>query len=203
LERICPIPASWNQIFERLLDYAGNHACTPGRPPTPLILAGWNFSNDTEKAHRWNETVAWAEVNGCAAIVEGIPDADFYQVDKRDDRPRGPFGGPCYRPWDFEAKERPSREDIATRLESLSAQWADIAGPNLGAATRPLAFTGKKARRLVVSAEETAVSPWGDWTRLSSDESKRRTFTRFRRAVNAALAPHEVDHIDFIAKSTT
>src|SRR5215831_14752407 len=59
---------------------------------------------------------------------------------------------------------------------------------------------GKKARRLVIYAEGIAIPPWGGWTYLSSDESKRRTFTQFRRAVNAALAPHQVDHIEFITK---
>jgi len=151
-----------------------------------------------ERALRWNKTVALAEANGCAPIIEGIPDADFDQVDKRDGRLIGPLGGPYYRPWDFEAKERPSLADIAKHLDSMSAQWADIAGASLGADTRPLAFTGKKARRLVISAEDTAIPPWGDWARLPSDESKQRTFTRFRRAVNAAFAPHEVDHIDFV-----
>jgi len=77
-------------------------------------------------------------------------------------------------------------------------QWTEIAGPGLGAVTRPLAFTGKKARRLVICVEDTAIAPWGGWTCLSSDESKRRSFTQFRRAVNDAIAPHEVDHIEFI-----
>lgn len=37
-------------------------------------------------------------------------------------------------------------------------------------------------------------------TYLSSDESKRRTFTQFRHAINEALTPHEVDHIEFVTK---
>src|SRR5215468_3109270 len=78
------------------------------------------------------------------------------------------------RSWDYEAKDRPSSEDIA-KLDFLSAQWTDIAGPSLGTATHPLAFSGKKARRLIISAAETAAPPREDWTSLPSDESKRRT----------------------------
>jgi hypothetical protein len=50
---------------------------------------------------------------------------------------------------------------LAKYLEYLSAHWADIAGSILAPITRPLTFTGKKARRLLVRAEETAVPPWG------------------------------------------
>jgi hypothetical protein len=64
--------------------------------------------------------------------------------------------------------------------------------------TRPVAFTGKKARRLLVQAEGEAIPPWGGWFDRSTEEAKRRTFTRFRSAVNKAIAPHEVDHIDFV-----
>jgi hypothetical protein len=80
VERICSCPRPWDQIFRRLLQYADAHPCTPPRPPTPLILNGWSFSNDTEKRVRWRETVAWAKVNGCSALIEGIPDEDFYQA---------------------------------------------------------------------------------------------------------------------------
>jgi hypothetical protein len=64
-----------------------------------------------------------------------------------------------------------------------------------------VAFTGKKARRLLVQAEGTATPPWGGWSYRSPDEAKRRTFTRFRSAVNKAIGPHEVDHIEFITKN--
>jgi len=149
---------------------------------------------------RWRETVDWAVANGCAQIVERISDRDFYQVDKASAHQIGPLGGPCYRPWDFEAKDRPSSEDVAKHLDHLSAHWADIVGSALAAVTRPLAFTGNKARRLLVQTDGTAVPPWGGWNYLSPDEEKRRTFTRLRSAVNGAIAPHEVDHIEFIPK---
>jgi len=190
----------WNEVFKRLLEYADTHDCTPSRPPTPLILGGWWASNDTEKLLRWRETVDWAVVNNCTAIIEGISDQDYYQVDKPSDYQIGPLGGPCYRPWDFEAKARPSFEDVAKYLDYLSAHWVEIVGSSLATVTRPLAFTGNKARRLLVYAERTAVPPWGGWKCLSPDETERRTFTRFRSAVNKAINPHEVDHIEFITE---
>jgi hypothetical protein len=197
-QRICPNPPRWNDVFKQLVEYAEAHPCRPSRPPAPLILAGWAYSNDTEKMRRWRETVDWASANGCVGIVEGISDQDFYQVEKADQSYSvGPMGGPCYRPWDFEAKVRPREDELVKHLKYLSAHWAHIAGSVLSRVTRPEAFTGKKARRLLVQAEGAATPPWGGWTHRSSDETKRRTFTRFRSAVNKAIATHEVDHIEF------
>jgi hypothetical protein len=57
-------------------------------------------------------------------------------------------------------------------------------------------------RRLVVSVSQSAPSPpWGDWNRLANNES-RRAFTELRRKVNTAIAPLEIDHIDFEIKPT-
>jgi hypothetical protein len=198
--RICPNPSTWNDVFKQLVEYAEGHACNPVRPPPPVILAGWAYSNDTEKMRRWRETVDWASANGCAGIVEEISDQDFYQVEKPTTYSVGPIGGPCYRPWDFQARVRPPEDELAQHLEYLSAHWDYIAGPGLSTVTCPVAFTGKKARRLLVQADSAATPPWGGWSRRAADEAKRRTFTRFRRAVNKAINPHEVDHIEFITK---
>jgi hypothetical protein len=199
-QRICPNSSRWNDVFKQLVEYAEAHTCKPSRPPAPLILAGWAYSNDNEKILRWRETVDWASANGCAGIVEGISDQDFYQVEKLSNY-YGPMGGQCYRPWDFEAKIRPPEAELAKHLEYLCARWADVAGSSLATVTQPLAFTGKKARRFLVCAEPTAIPPWGGWTYRSPDEAKRRTFTRFRSAVNTAIAPHEVDHIGFVTET--
>lgn len=47
-------------------------------PPIPLILAGWNFSNDYEKKSRWKETVNWANGHDCADLISGLKDNEFY-----------------------------------------------------------------------------------------------------------------------------
>jgi len=101
------------------------------------------------------------------------------------------------RPWDFDSKLRPSSEEVARHFEILKSRWSEIVGPELAHIAHPLAFTGEKARRLLVQAECSTRAPWGDWALLSPVETERRTFTRLRAAVNKAIAPHEIDHIDF------
>jgi hypothetical protein len=194
---ICPNPMPWHEAFERLTNYARLHPCTPPLPPKPLILAGWAYSNDIEKMQRWEETIAWAERNGCTSLVTGIPREDFYSVEKPTTFTVGPMGGPMYREWDFQAKSRPSPEQIAKLMNILLSHWSEIVGDEIGAFTSPLAFTGEKARRLLISADAAYTPPWGGWSHLSTQESERRTFTRFRAAINKAIAPHEVDHVDF------
>ncbi|MCC6965221.1 MAG: DUF721 domain-containing protein [Nitrospira sp.] len=195
--RICPNPMPWHDVFERLTAYAQRHQCVPSVPPSPLILAGWAYSNDTEKLRRWEETVTWATRNGCPDFV-AVLDEDFYCVDEPTSYTVGPLGGPMYRPWDFEAKERPSPEQLAAHFTTLMSRWQEIVGPELGRATRPLAFSGVKVRRLLVQADAAVSPPWGGWSHLSAVESERRLFTRFRASVNRAIAPQEVDHVDFI-----
>ena len=162
----------------------------------PLILAGWALSDEIEKMRRWEETVAWAKSNGCAEIVALLAE-DFYYADRPTSYVVGPGGGPMYRPWDFEKKERPPPNQILQYLETLNSHWRDIVGPELAQSTRPLAFTGKKARRLLIRADPTARPPWGGWSHLSPVEPERRMFTSFRASINTAIAPHEVDHLEF------
>ena len=195
--RICPNPMPWGDLFKRLTAHARMHQCIPPFPPKPLILAGWAYSNDVEKMRCWEKTVAWARINGCADIVE-ISDQDFYFVDEPTSYTVGPMGGPMYRPWDFEQKDRPPPNQVLENIETLKSRWLDIAGPELALITRPLVFTGAKARRLLVKAHATARPPWGDWSHLSAVESERRTFTFLRSSINRAIAPYAVDHVDFV-----
>lgn len=198
VKRICPNPSRWDDVFKKLVKYAETYPCTPSQPPTPLILGGWVSSSDNEKMRRWSETVDWASANGCHSIVEEISDQDFYKTKNPTSDSIGPMGGQCYRPWDFEPKVRPPEEELEQHLAYLTAQWSDIAGSHLSTVTRPMAFTGKKARRLLVQAKGESSPPWGGWSDRSTEEAKRRTFTRFRSAVNEAIASHEVDHIEFV-----
>lgn len=197
MKRICPNPMPWNEAFERLARFAKASPCTPPSPPKPLILAGWAYSNDLEKMRRWEETVAWANGNSCAEVVGAIPDEDFYFVDEPTTYTIGPLGGPMYRLWDFDSKGRPSSEEIAQHFETLVSHWSEIVGSELAHITHPLIFTGEKARRLLVHADGASRPPWGGWSHLSSVETERRAFTRFRGAINNTIAPHEVDHVDF------
>lgn len=187
----------WNEVYKRLLRHAERQPCTPAKPPVPLILGGWNFSNDVEKMQRWQQMQRWAHENGCLELVDGIADSDFYWVEQPTTYEVGPMGGPMFRPWDYDAKERPGDEALTKYLEALKARWAEVAGAELAAATAPVEFSGEKARCLIVSADQGVTPPWGSWAELSRIEEKRHTFTRFRAAINRAIAPHEVDHVVF------
>jgi len=175
VRRVCPNPIPWNQVFERLASYAENCPCVSTSPPAPLILAGWAYSNDHEKMGRWEETVAWANVNGCAEIVDGIPDSDFYFVDNPSTYTIGPLGGAMYRPWYFEAKFLPSSDDLNWLLEILISTWTEIVGEELARATRSLAFSGKKVRRLLVYADANVRPMWGDWSHRASQRIRMAT----------------------------
>jgi len=195
--RICPKVDRWYAIYLRLEKFARLHPCTPPSPPVALILSGWSFTNDIEKKQQWEETVAWAANNNCAHLVTRIPDEDFYKVYEASNYTVGPFGGPMYRLWDFEPKPRPNPEQLTQYMCILKKDWTEIAGDTIGKITRPMAFRGKKARRLIVQADSTTKPPWGSWSALSYIGSERRTFTLFRTRINKVIAPHEVDHIDF------
>ena len=104
--RICPNPMPWNEAYKRLTRFAEAHSCVPPKPPMPLILNGWVYSNDNEKKNRWNETVQWAEENRCIELVDCIQDKDFYFVDEPSTYQIGPMGGPMYRQWDFQTKHK-------------------------------------------------------------------------------------------------
>jgi hypothetical protein len=195
--RICPKADYWNRVYTRLLNFAQLYPCTPAEPPVALVLGGWIYTNDMEKKERWEETIAWSNENGCGHLISKIPEDGYYEVIGATDYTIGPLGGPMYQEWDFEAKQCPDPKKLKEYLDILLSQWPVIAGEQLGHASKPLGFSGKKARRLVVWADSSASPPWGSWTALSDRESERRTFTKFRDSINRAIAPHAVDHIDF------
>ncbi|WP_407680122.1 hypothetical protein, partial [Candidatus Chordibacter forsetii] len=107
--------------------------------------------------------------------------------------------GPMYQPWDYETKVRPKTETLEFNLFKLQSQWANIAR-DIAHVTKPVAFTGKKARRLLVNVLQDSPPPWGDWDRLSYSEEKRSAFTKLRQNVNINLNSHKVDHIGFILR---
>ena len=195
--RICPQPAIWNEVYQRLKRYADCHACGPQQPPTPLLLAGWIYSNDVAKLRCWEAMMAWATQNGCSDFLSEIPAEQFYCVETPTSYVVGPMGGPMFRQWDSQSRTKPDDATLVRLMEILESRWTEVVGQDLAKATSPIGFTGAKARRLVVLADGSALPPWGTWTERAFDEEKRRSFTRLRAAINSAIAPHEVDHIDF------
>lgn len=95
---------------------------------------------------------------------------------------------------------RPTDSDASAALAHVIDAWPMIAGSTLAAQCMPVALTGRKLRRLVVAADYSSTPPWGAWDRLGRLPG-RATFTALRQAVNAALAPHGVDHIDFVPRT--
>jgi hypothetical protein len=198
MERICPQPMTWHRVFQSLLEHAREQPCDPPAPPTPLILAGWAYSNDVEKRDRWNATEQWSIANGCSHLVQGLSGEDFYFTSAPTSYVVGPMGGPMYRAWDHEAKPRPDPQALAGHLLALRTQRHEIADAGLASVTRPLRFTGARGRRLLVQHDVGASPPWGGWKHFSCVEKERRTFTAFRKRMNGMIVPHEVDHIDFL-----
>jgi hypothetical protein len=194
MKQICPNPRRWHEIYERLRTVCQQRSLS--LPPVPLILNGWVYSNDTEKAERWNATAKWATDNGLPDLVVLNP-SDWYSVNTPSTCEIGPFGGPMYLPWRFTPSARPSFERVQSAMDALNTNWTVIAG-EFASYTTPLRFTGTKMRRLLVSVAGTApLPPWGDdWNCLASDH-RRRAFTVFRQNVNEIIAPMQVDHIDF------
>jgi hypothetical protein len=96
-----------------------------------------------------------------------------------------------------EPREKPSRQSVALAHQILIDRWATIVGPELAAATRVVRFTGRRMRRLCVAADPAVTPPWGSWF---SARSNPRAFTVFRRAINEAIAPMEVDDVTFLTQ---
>ncbi len=196
VEVVCPNPGVWHRTFEHLTRVAAERGVREA-PPKPLILGGWNFSNDLEKKARWDATVAWAKDHGLQNEIE-VGDADYYRVDELYGGLIGPLGGPMYLSWRFESLPKPDRVVVESRLSALRERWRTIAPPEVTAVTEPRRITGTKGRRLELwVTDPSVVPPWGTWTSLARDE-RRRSFTNFRDAVNRCLSPHAVDHIDFV-----
>lgn len=193
---ICPKPYKWHEIFERLRSAWQNAGAVGRKPPVPLILAGWNFSNDVEKKLRWEDTLAWAKKHDLVHLVGDLSEDDCYFVDEPSNYQISPMGGPMFLDWNFEPRDTPTEEQVKHAIKLLKEHWAEIIGNELGSVTSPANFTGKRKRRLLVLANNTYTPPWGTWFELHNDE-RRRAFTHFRRAINSAIVPLHVDHVEF------
>ncbi len=194
--KVCPNPIPWKKLYQQLCHFAESKPMSTDKPPSPLILSGWNFSNDKEKQERWKAMVRWANQYDCDDLLSRLSDSDFYFTCELTDYQVGPMGGPLRRPWDYEQKKRPRFEDSHEMLSTLKANWEEIGG-SISLFTSPKRFSGNKLRRLVVSVTGEGNPPWGNWDNRSSDEEKRRSFTFFRKRINDAIKPMEVDHVSF------
>ena len=46
--KVCPNPIPWNNVFNKLSEFANDHE-NLSKPPVPLILGGWVSTNDLDK----------------------------------------------------------------------------------------------------------------------------------------------------------
>ena len=83
-------------------------------------------------------------------------------------------------------------------LKLFEIEWEEIVGIELGKETIPKKFTGKKARRLIVIANPNFTPPWGSWHSVHRNPN---AFSKFRKIINDAISPMEVDDIDFNTES--
>jgi len=79
---VCPLPQKWNQIH-KALDVQGKEAGAVCRqPPIPLVLAGWAYLSDLEKAVRRWEMAAWAAERGIGEAVSAVGADEQYRSDR-------------------------------------------------------------------------------------------------------------------------
>ena len=191
---VSPRPLVWHQIHQKLDATWKSNGAIGEPPPIPLILSGWDFSNDYDKHDRWLATIKWAEANNLSHLIPQLVEKDQYMVEEFDFTA---YAGPVYHEQTHEPKSRPLEEDSDAALKKLQANWVAIVGEDLGTRTYPLAFSGDKMRKLIVSADSTYSPPWGSWNSFGSS-GDRKSFSTFRASINQAIAPLEVDHIDFV-----
>lgn len=192
------MPFNWAELHQALLrEWAEQRDATIPKPPVPLILAGAAFSSAREIRARWAEFLDWAEKHGFMEVLLAHyqpPEGKDYAERAAGVSEVGRGWWPDTTYWNSEPRARPTQEQVSAALATLQSAWHKIAGEALGTHTRPFAITGKKKRRLVVKMNAAFVPEWGAW---DSCELAPVVFRKFRLAVNAAIAPVEVDHIDF------
>lgn len=189
-------PKSWHEFY---LFLKTKRQTGKKDPPVPFILAA-SMESDASKHQCLSDQLFWAHENGCLdealRYLKDIPSKDWNSspLDQwnQDSYPHGHFG------WTSDPKPKMNVETASKLIEQLRANWDKIAGSELSAVTLPHRIAGAKGCRLLVFARRDASPPWGTWTMLDQDKKKRSSFTRLRAAVNEAIKPVEVHHIDFI-----
>ena len=199
MERICPIPRIWSDIYLKLKKISNKNTSIP-EPPKPIILGGWWCTGDMEKSFQWNATLDWIDIYGGRELIEKLTDEDFHWVVE--------FGRPIEEKWSLEQippAEVYPKETMTGLLQDLVNNWHNIAA-ELTSRCKPVCFSGKKSRCLKVQIFNLEPPTWGTWGLgkinyrdvIFTDKSE---FTKFRQRLNKYLAPHKVDHIKFFYKN--
>lgn len=166
----------------------------------PLIVAGAAFSSARDIRARWAKYLDWAAAHGFMdMLMERYQPPEGRDYAERaagvSEYGRGWWPDSTY--WNSDPRTKPTSEQLVIAFTAMQSQWIKIAGDELARYTRPIAFTGKKKRRLVVAVDADYSPKWGTWTSFEADPA---AFRDFRSAVNAVIRPVEVDHIDFTVR---
>ena len=156
----------------------------------PIILSGWWYTPAIAKWIAWQATEQWAAERQVSHLIPDLPASEWASVFEAS-------GIVMHEYHHHEPASVPSKELLADSMDQLEREWRLVAEP-FADHTLPIAFTGRKGRRLLVEADFGILPPWGSWTKLVD----RKAFTVFRQKVNEAIAPHRVDHIDFRRQRT-
>lgn len=192
------VPMNWHSIHAALVARHNDLPLGTENVPVPLILTGAAFSTAAEIRKRWQETLDWASKHGLMeellAVYAAPPTGRDYAEEMAGVSASGKGWWPDMTYWNQEPRRKPSVQETSNSLRHLQEHWLDVVGQPLAAATRPLAFTGRKSRRLLVVADPNVLPPWGTW--FSCDRAPE-SFRAFRLAINSQINPLEIDHVDF------
>ena len=160
-------------------------------PPMALVLSGWTMSSDFEKQERWNRTLLWAELNNCTHLLPVLQEDEKYYVEE--------FSS--YTPFHHENKHhpkayKPTKNEAQSALNVLKNIWKELLDEEFALKTKPLLFSGRKYRSLLVSYQVGYLPPWGSWTNHLAN-GKPSIFSELRIRVNEQIKPLKVDHIIF------
>lgn len=77
--RVCPMPKSWNTLFEMLPNR--KRTALGWEPPLPLILEAWDSTPGALKTLRLAEHIEWAAEQGAldavAAFLKALPETEW------------------------------------------------------------------------------------------------------------------------------
>ena len=77
--RVCPMPQSWNALFEMLPNR--KRTALGWEPPLPLILEAWDSTPAPLKTLRLAEHIEWAAEHGAlesvAAFLRALPESQW------------------------------------------------------------------------------------------------------------------------------
>jgi hypothetical protein len=199
VETAVPRPTDWSMLYGMLKKaWQERGGSAAPEPPVPLILGGAAFSSAREIRQRWYDLINWSNQYGFSdLLLEYLPPAPEVDIAVAIAGVGEEGGGwwPEYGAQYHAPKPKPSREAVIAALRLLGERWNEIAGAELAGMTKPLKFTGRKSRRLLVAANPEGCPPWGSWYLIRRNP---RTFTTFRSAVNEAITPLEADDITFV-----